>query len=103
VQFGPLSPETIASVVDKFIFELEQQLADKKVAIRVDQYARAWLAEKGYDAQMGARPMARVIQNQIKKPLANEILFGALVNGGSVDVGVKDGGLSLEYEDRQLH
>jgi ATP-dependent Clp protease ATP-binding subunit ClpA len=103
VQFGALSPETIASVVDKFIFELEGQLADKKVAIRVDEEARAWLAEKGYDAQMGARPMARVIQNQIKKPLANEILFGALVNGGSVDVGVKDGELSLEYGDRQLH
>jgi ATP-dependent Clp protease ATP-binding subunit ClpA len=103
VQFGPLAPDKIASVVDKFIFELEQQLGDKKVAIRVDQDARAWLAERGYDAQMGARPMARVIQNQIKKPLANEILFGALVNGGSVDVGVKDGELVLEYGDRQLH
>jgi ATP-dependent Clp protease ATP-binding subunit ClpA len=103
VQFGPLSPATIASVVDKFIFELEQQLADKKVAVRVDTAARTWLAEKGYDAQMGARPMARVIQNQIKKPLANEILFGSLVNGGSLDVSVKDGELFLEYGDRQLH
>jgi ATP-dependent Clp protease ATP-binding subunit ClpA len=103
VQFGPLSADTIASVVDKFIFELEQQLADKKVAIQVDQDARQWLAEKGYDVQMGARPMARVIQNHIKKPLANEILFGGLVTGGSVKVGVKDGEISLEYSDRPLH
>jgi ATP-dependent Clp protease ATP-binding subunit ClpA len=73
-------------VVDKFIFELEQQLADKKVALTVDADARVWIAEKGYDPKMGARPMARVIQNQIKKPLANELLFGALAGGGSVRV-----------------
>jgi ATP-dependent Clp protease ATP-binding subunit ClpA len=102
VQFAPLSSETIASVVDKFIFELEQQLAEKKVAVQVDEEARKWLAEKGYDVQMGARPMARVIQNHIKKPLANEILFGALVNGGSVKVGVKDGQIALEFGDRRL-
>ncbi|MGA7981233.1 MAG: ATP-dependent Clp protease ATP-binding subunit ClpA [Chromatiaceae bacterium] len=103
VQFAALAPATIASVVDKFIFELEQQLADKKVAVQVDEDARKWLAGKGYDAQMGARPMARVIQNHIKKPLANEILFGVLVNGGSVKVGVKDGEIELVYADRRLH
>ena len=86
VQFASLGSETIKSVVDKFIFELEQQLADKKVALTVDAGARAWIAERGYDPKMGARPMARVIQNHIKKPLANELLFGSLIGGGSVRV-----------------
>jgi ATP-dependent Clp protease ATP-binding subunit ClpA len=103
VQFGSLGPETIASVVDKFIFELEQQLIDKRVALSVDQEARAWIAEKGYDPLMGARPMARVIQNHIKKPLANEVLFGALAGGGSVRVYVKDGALAFEMSDRKPH
>ena len=103
VQFGSLGPETIASVVDKFIFELEQQLIDKRVSLSVDQEARAWIAEKGYDPLMGARPMARVIQNHIKKPLANEVLFGALASGGSVRVYVKDGALDFEMSDRKPH
>jgi ATP-dependent Clp protease ATP-binding subunit ClpA len=103
VQFASLGTATIASVVDKFIFELEQQLADKKVALSVDADARAWLAEKGYDVRMGARPMTRVIQNHIKKPLANEILFGSLTNGGTVRVFVMDGDLAFEYGDRALH
>ncbi len=103
VQFGSLSPETIASVVNKFVFELEQQLADKKVALTVDEDARVWLAEKGYDPQMGARPMTRVIQNHIKKPLANELLFGVLANGGSVRVFVKNGGLAFDIGDRAMH
>lgn len=103
VQFASLGTSTIASVVDKFIFELEQQLAEKKVALTVDADARGWLAEKGYDLRMGARPMTRVIQNHIKKPLANEILFGSLTNGGSVHVYVADGDLALEYGDRALH
>jgi len=103
VQFSSLEAETIASVVDKFIFELEQQLAEKKVALYVDSDARTWLAEKGYDLLMGARPMGRIIQNHIKKPLANEILFGFLMNGGSVRVYVRNGGLDFEYGDRPLH
>jgi ATP-dependent Clp protease ATP-binding subunit ClpA len=86
VQFASLGTETIKSVVDKFIFELEQQLADKKVSLTVETDARAWIAEKGYDPKMGARPMARVIQNHIKKPLASELLFGSLMGGGSVRV-----------------
>ncbi|KXX65314.1 ATP-dependent Clp protease ATP-binding subunit ClpA [Marichromatium gracile] len=96
VQFSPLAESTVASVVDKFIFELEQQLEEKKVALSVDQDARAWLGAKGYDPQMGARPMARVIQNHIKKPLASELLFGTLANGGEVRVGVRDEALAFE-------
>ncbi|MBK5931969.1 ATP-dependent Clp protease ATP-binding subunit ClpA [Halochromatium salexigens] len=86
VQFASLDTKTIASVVDKFLFELEAQLAEKKVALMVEPEARAWLAEKGYDPKMGARPMARVIKDHIKKPLASELLFGELSGGGTVIV-----------------
>ena len=103
VQFKSLSPETIAHVVDKFIFELEQQLEDKKVALIVDTDARRWLAEKGYDPMMGARPMARVIQNHIKKALANELLFGRLANGGSVKIAVEKDALTFEFGDKAMH
>ncbi len=96
VQFGPLSEDTIRSVVDKFVFELEQQLEDKKVRLTIDTDARAWLADKGYDPQMGARPMARVIQQHIKKPLANELLFGELVTGGQVRIRVEGDDLAFE-------
>jgi len=102
VQFAPLAPETIVSVVDKFIFELEQQLADKKVALIVEPDAKAWIAEKGYDPKMGARPMARVIQNHIKKPMANELLFGSLSNGGTVTVKLGDDGeLTFEFDNEK--
>ncbi|NVZ08407.1 ATP-dependent Clp protease ATP-binding subunit ClpA [Allochromatium humboldtianum] len=104
VQFGPLNEETILNVVDKFIFELEQQLEEKKVALTIDQDARRWLADTGYDPKMGARPMARVIQQHIKKPLANELLFGDLVGGGSVRVFIRDGAVAFEIngEVREL-
>ena len=69
----------------------------------MDQEARAWIAEKGYDPAMGARPMARVIQNHIKKPLANEVLFGELASGGTVRVYVKDDDLAFEFSDRKPH
>ncbi len=98
VQFAPLDEKTIASVVDKFLVELETQLDEKKVSIVVDDDARTWIAEKGYDAKMGARPMARVIQEHLKKPLANELLFGGLVRGGKVLVTVVDGELSIDIE-----
>ena len=98
VQFAPLDAETVKSVVDKFIFELEQQLAEKKVSIAVEGEARSWIAEKGYDPKMGARPMARVIQNYIKKPLANELLFGSLLGGGSVRVSVAGDELTFALE-----
>ncbi|MGD8583248.1 MAG: ATP-dependent Clp protease ATP-binding subunit ClpA, partial [Gammaproteobacteria bacterium] len=98
VQFGPLDEKTIASVVDKFLVELETQLDEKKVSLHVDDDARTWIAEKGYDAKMGARPMARVIQEHLKKPLANELLFGNLARGGKALVTVVDGELSIEIE-----
>jgi ATP-dependent Clp protease ATP-binding subunit ClpA len=98
VQFGALDEKTIASVVDKFLVELQAQLDDKKVSLYVDDDARTWLAEKGYDVRMGARPMARVIQEHLKKPLANELLFGELVRGGHVSVSVRDGELFIATE-----
>ncbi|MBN2885920.1 MAG: AAA family ATPase, partial [Chromatiaceae bacterium] len=104
VQFAPLAEETVRSVVEKFLFELEQQLEEKKVALSVDVSARDWLARKGYDPQMGARPMARVIQTHIKKPLANELLFGDLATGGKVRVFARDEALCFEIngEEREL-
>ncbi len=86
IQFAPLAPESIRKVADKFLFELENQLAEKKVSLSVTDEARNWLAEQGYDAKMGARPMGRLIQEQIRKPLAEELLFGKLVDGGTVKV-----------------
>jgi ATP-dependent Clp protease ATP-binding subunit ClpA len=102
VQFGALDQTTIASVVDKFVFELEQQLAEKKVALVVEPDAKAWLAEKGYDPKMGARPMARIIQNHIKKPLANELLFGELADGGTVTVKLgEDDELTFSFDSEK--
>ena len=98
INFSDLDKSTIVHVVDKFILELEGQLADKGVVINIDESARIWLAEHGYDPAMGARPMARVIQENIKKPLADEILFGRLVKGGEVSVTEKDGKLELEFD-----
>ena len=98
VQFGSLDASTLSHVVDKFLVELETQLDARKVAINVDDAARKWLAEKGYDPRMGARPMARVIQDHLKKPLANALLFGELSHGGSVKVSVVDGELDIQTE-----
>ncbi|WKE67247.1 ATP-dependent Clp protease ATP-binding subunit ClpA [Gallaecimonas kandeliae] len=98
IWFNHLSPAVIAQVVEKFLAELEAQLDARGVTMEVDAEAKTWLAEKGYDHAMGARPMARVIQEHLKKPLANELLFGKLSEGGKVLVGVKDGDLRLEVE-----
>ena len=98
IQFGSLDPETITYVVDKFLVELETQLDAKKVSIDVDTDAREWLAEHGYDRIMGARPMSRLIQEKIKKPLAEELLFGELLTGGHVVVTVKDDDIAVELE-----
>ncbi len=98
VQFGPLAPDNIANVVDKFLCELEAQLQDKKITLLIDDEVRLWLAERGYDNKMGARPMARVIQDHLKKPLANEILFGSLSGGGTVKVLMQDDTPIFEYE-----
>ncbi len=84
-------------IVDKFIDELQVQLAAQKVTISLAPAARAWLAEKGYDELFGARPLSRLIQSSIRLPLANEILFGKLAGGGAVAVGVADGALSFDY------
>jgi ATP-dependent Clp protease ATP-binding subunit ClpA len=90
VPFGHLPPDVIAKVVDKFIMQLEAQLADRNVGIDLSDEARNWLVENGYDEAMGARPMARVIQQTIKTPLADEVLFGRLKQGGTVRVVVTD-------------
>ena len=97
IQFKPLDEVTIAHVVDKFILELEAQLADKHVTVELDNAARAWLARHGHDPAMGARPMARLIQEKVKKPLANELLFGSLATGGHVKVTADDKGLSFDF------
>ena len=98
VPFGYLPPEVVARVVDKFILQLELQLADRNVHINLDDAAKSWLTEKGYDKLYGARPMGRLIQEKIKQPLAEELLFGKLVHGGEVTVKMKDGALSFAIE-----
>jgi ATP-dependent Clp protease ATP-binding subunit ClpA len=88
ISFSPLSPQTIGRVVDKFVLQLEEQLADRNVQIVLEDVAREWLAKKGYDKLFGARPLGRVIQENVKKPLAEELLFGKLTKGGVVKVSV---------------
>ena len=97
IGFVALEPEIVARVVDKFVMELEGQLADRNVTIELSDAARKWLAEKGHDPAFGARPLGRVIQEYIKKPLAEELLFGKLAKGGLVRVDLKDGKLVLTY------
>jgi ATP-dependent Clp protease ATP-binding subunit ClpA len=98
ISFGALPKPVIMQVVEKFVLQLEAQLIDRNVHIELTKAAAEWLAEKGYDVKMGARPLGRVIQESIKKPLAEELLFGKLVKGGIVKVGVKKGELELVYE-----
>ncbi|NNM59949.1 MAG: ATP-dependent Clp protease ATP-binding subunit ClpA [Legionellales bacterium] len=99
IQFKALDHMTIRHVVDKFVMELEEQLSHKKVHIEVDDAAREWLVVHGYDAKMGARPMARLIQEQIKTPLADELLFGQLAEGGRVHLTVKDDKLQFKMHE----
>ena len=98
VPFGPLSEEVILTVVDKFLIELQSQLDERQVSVEVDEEARLWLVEKGYDATMGARPLERVIQEHIKKPLADMVLFGSLAKGGSASVTVNEDHSALVVE-----
>jgi ATP-dependent Clp protease ATP-binding subunit ClpA len=98
IQFAPLDQKTIERVVDKLLVEVEMQLEQKGVMLHVGDDARSWLAVKGYDPKMGARPMARLIQEQIKRPLAEELLFGKLANGGQVQVRVAQDGNGLDLE-----
>lgn len=97
IWFNSLDERVIHQVVDKFIVELQDQLDARGVSLEVSEDARHWLAVKGYDREMGARPMGRVIQEQLKKPLANELLFGSLVDGGTVKVTLSDDRLAFEY------
>jgi ATP-dependent Clp protease ATP-binding subunit ClpA len=104
IQFSPLTLPVIKTVVDKFLTQLQAQLDDKKVHLDVDEPARDWLATNGYDEAMGARPMTRLIQKLLKKPMSEEVLFGALSeNGGTVHVSASDDGLVLEYEPATEH
>ncbi|MDR3446793.1 MULTISPECIES: ATP-dependent Clp protease ATP-binding subunit ClpA [unclassified Dyella] len=98
IQFNALDFDHILRVVDKFLIELEAQLTEKHVSLDVDADARRWLAEHGFDPQMGARPMARVIQEKVKRPLADELLFGKLADGGKVRLGVNEGELTVTTE-----
>ncbi len=99
VPFKPLGPDTVIRVVDKFVIQLEAQLADRGVEIDLSQEAREHLAKIGYDPHMGARPLSRIIQEKVKRPLAEELLFGRLVNGGIVHVALKDGALAFTFEE----
>ena len=95
IYFNSLNEETIVYVVNKFLFELESALEDKNVALVVSDAARKWFAKNGYDAKMGARPMSRLIEKEIRKPLADELLFGKLIDGGTVKVGIKKDAVTL--------
>ncbi len=99
VPFKALKPETVERVVDKFVIQLEAQLADKNVSIELSDEARKHLAKEGYEPTMGARPLARVIQEKIKRPLAEELLFGKLTKGGLVQVDCKDGKFVFEFDE----
>ena len=102
IHFNPLDKRTISNVVDKFLIELEAQLDDKKVTIEITEDAREWLANNGYDKIMGARPMSRLIQKIIKRPLAEELLFGKLMHGGHVVASLDNNSIKVEIKEEQL-
>lgn len=102
VPFTALGPDTVGRVVDKFILQLEAQLSDRNVTIALTDAARSWLAERGYTPEFGARPLARVIQQNVKQPLAEELLFGQLKNGGHVKVRLEQGSLAFDFETSKL-
>jgi ATP-dependent Clp protease ATP-binding subunit ClpA len=97
VTFGNLTPAVMETIVEKFILQLEAQLAERHVAITLRPEARAWLAAKGYDPVYGARPLARTIQREVRDPLTDEILFGQLEHGGTVTIGLEGDGLTFAY------
>ena len=101
IEFNALDQKTILNVVDKFLVELQSQLDDKKVSLETDEAARLWLGEHGYDKVMGARPMARLLQERIKRKLAEELLFGKLLHGGRVFVSVADDDLTVNIEEKE--
>ncbi len=97
IRFNSLTPDVMHRVVDKFVIELEGQLAERQVIVEVDDAARDWLARKGFDKLYGARPLARIIQEHVKKPMAEELLFGKLAKGGAVVVGLDKGTDKLTF------
>ena len=100
VTFRSLTSAVMESIVEKFVLQLESQLAERHVAIALTPEARAWLAKKGYDPVFGARPLGRVVQKEVRDPLTDEILFGKLENGGTVTIGATDDRLTFSYEAR---
>jgi ATP-dependent Clp protease ATP-binding subunit ClpA len=99
VSFDPLTPTVMETIVEKFILQLEAQLAERRIAITLEPAARLWLAEKGYDPVYGARPLARVIQTEVRDPLTDEILFGKLEHGGTVTINLVDGHLDFTFDE----
>jgi ATP-dependent Clp protease ATP-binding subunit ClpA len=102
ITFAGLTPEIVGRVVEKFVMQLEAQLADRNVTIELSSGAKEWLAERGYDRLYGARPLGRVIQEHIKKALAEELLFGKLVKGGAVKVTLKDNKMDFEITEASV-
>jgi ATP-dependent Clp protease ATP-binding subunit ClpA len=102
ITFAGLTEDIVGRVVEKFVMQLEAQLADRNVTIELSSAAKEWLAERGYDRLYGARPLGRVIQEYVKKPLAEELLFGKLAHGGAVKVTVKDGKLDFDITEAPL-
>jgi ATP-dependent Clp protease ATP-binding subunit ClpA len=101
VTFRSLTPDAMETIVEKFILQLESQLSDRRVAIAMTPAARAWLAAAGYDRVFGARPLGRVIQKEVRDVLTDQILFGALEHGGTVDIDIADNRLTFAYHARQ--
>jgi ATP-dependent Clp protease ATP-binding subunit ClpA len=99
VSFSPLSRAVMETIVEKFVLQLESQLAERRVAIVLEPEARRYLAEKGYDPAYGARPLARVVQAEVRDPLTDEILFGRLEHGGTVRIGCGADGLTFEFAE----
>jgi ATP-dependent Clp protease ATP-binding subunit ClpA len=100
VSFDPLTPAVMETIVEKFILQLEAQLGERSIAITLEPDARLWLAQKGYDPVYGARPLARVIQTEVRDPLTDEILFGRLEHGGTVTIRLDNGNLAFGFEAR---
>ena len=100
--FRALTPAAMETIVEKFILQLETQLAERHVAITLTPEARTWLAVKGYDPKFGARPLGRVIQREVRDPLTDQILFGQLEHGGTVTIGVENAALAFQYEQRAV-
>ena len=102
VTFGSLTPSVMETIVEKFILQLEAQLAERSVAITLEPEARAWLAQKGYDPVYGARPLARVVQTEVRDPLTDEILFGRLEHGGTVTIRMDGAHLAFAFDARPV-